>query len=103
MSNNKTLVSLLFTVAVLATVISAFLPLANIPQQTYGTLFFMVAILLFKVAGAISAGILVMLFVSDRPWRKLRHIEDINFAQGDQPNEVKRQPFNHAYNGHSPK
>ena len=103
MSNNKTLVSLLFAVAVLATVISAFLPLANIPQQTSGTLFFMVAILLFKVAGAISAGILVMLFVSDRPWRKLRHIEDINFAQGDQPNEVKRQPFNHAYNGHSPK
>ena len=41
MSNNKTLISLLFAVAVIALTITVFLPLANIPEQTASTPAFM--------------------------------------------------------------
>ncbi|QHJ09940.1 hypothetical protein FX988_00148 [Paraglaciecola mesophila] len=103
MSNNKTLISLLFAVAVIALTITVFLPVLNIPQQAASTPAFMVAIMLFKIAGAIAGGVLIMLFVSDRPWRKLRHSEDIVFTKKQDLNAAKQEPFNHAYHGHSSK
>jgi|GEM_PF-2480923 len=103
MSNNKTLILLLLTVVVTALTIVIFLPLANIPPETSHSALFMVALLLFKIAGAISAGVLLMLVISDRPWRKLRHNDDVIFARYQHGNSTKPEPFNHAYNGHSQK
>ncbi|WP_166424317.1 hypothetical protein [Paraglaciecola sp. 20A4] len=102
MSNNKTLISLLLVVAVIAFTLVVFSPLLYLSAETTLSLFFMVVVLLFKIAGALAAGILLMLVLSDRPWRKLRHVDDITF-DGYQAGAVKREPFKHVYNGHLPK
>tara|TARA_R110000744_G_scaffold82553_3_gene162280 strand:- start:3777 stop:4136 length:360 start_codon:yes stop_codon:yes gene_type:complete len=102
MSNNKTLISLLFVVAVIALILAVSSPMPYLPTETTTSVFFMVAILLFKIGGALAAGILLMLFLSDRPWRKLRHVDDITF-DGYQPNAIKQESFKHVYNGHLPK
>jgi hypothetical protein len=103
MSNNKTLVSLLFAVAIIAFFSNIFLPEVNVAEQSASAPLFMVAIFFIKFVGAIAVGVVIMLFFSERPWRKLRHSEDVIFANKHNSDVDKEGSFTHMFNAHSSK